>query len=337
MPAWAYRIALTQVRITTPEQLRWFATHNRTPKGAPLPYQEAVKPHNVLSHAIVKDGTGLPEGADRSHFCLVAPAGERRRFVNRYDPKRALYVDGVDVSPKTYADVIRTYGTHPERKFAEPDGRPCQPGTRGLLRDLPLVATGIKHVGKEGNELDAHKAGLVTEAERQLEYDDSFYDDLARVLRDMPTADVARQTGYDRRTVRRLKRGECRPSRERLPALLERAADHCRENLKDTVGTTLEDDRSVVGIFSGLLSRVCAEQLEGNKRCPLAELSDVGDGTPAVLAPIDDGVNNRPDKCRSLLRRTRQRCDQQHVPSRRVRDKAADNTTQLTEHAGAPA
>jgi hypothetical protein len=33
----------------------------------------------------------------------------------------------------------------------------CQPWTRGLLGDLPVVATRIKHVGKEGNELDDTK------------------------------------------------------------------------------------------------------------------------------------------------------------------------------------
>jgi hypothetical protein len=65
--------------------------------------------------------------------------------------------------------LIESNDRYPERKFAGPASQPCQPQTRGVLRDLPVIVTGIKHVGKEGNELEEHRAGLVSEAERQLE------------------------------------------------------------------------------------------------------------------------------------------------------------------------
>jgi hypothetical protein len=71
-------------------------------------------------------------------------------------------------------------------------------------------------VGKEGNELEAHQAGLLTEAERQLEYHDSAFDDLVAKLQQIPTKAIAEVTGYKPRTVRRLKRGGFRPSAERL-------------------------------------------------------------------------------------------------------------------------
>jgi hypothetical protein len=90
----------------------------------------------------------------------------------------------------------------------------------GLLGDLPLVVSGIRHVGKEGNELEAHQAGLLTEAERQLEYHDSAFEDLIVDLRQIPTKTIADATGYNPRTVRRLKRGEFRPSWDRLQVLL---------------------------------------------------------------------------------------------------------------------
>ncbi len=80
--------------------------------------------------------------------------------------------------------------------------------------------TGIRHVGKEGNKLEAHQAGLVTEVERQLEYHDSSFTDLIAVLQGIPTRVIAEATGYNPRTVRRLKRGEFRPSVERLAAAL---------------------------------------------------------------------------------------------------------------------
>ena len=89
-----------------------------------------------------------------------------------------------------------------------------------MLRDLPVVVTRIKHVGKEGNELEEHRAGLVSEAERQLEYNDSWFEDLVAALRSISTQAIAQATGYDRRTVRRLKRGEFRPSAKPLQTLL---------------------------------------------------------------------------------------------------------------------
>jgi hypothetical protein len=178
-----------------------------------------IKPFNFLSHAMPKALTALPNGVTPDRFCLVAPAGERQRFVNRHEPKGRVYTAGVDFTPKTYADLIEAYDRHPERKFAGPDGQPCRPGTRGLLQDLPLVVSGIRHVGKEGNALEAHKAGIITERERQLEYHDSTFEDLIATLQQIPTKVIADATGYNPRTVRRLKRGAFRPSPDMLVKL----------------------------------------------------------------------------------------------------------------------
>ncbi len=221
LPTWAHQPALTQVRISTPEQLRWFDTYNRTAKGSEKPYADRVKPFNFLGHPMLKVLTALPDGVSPDAFCLVAPAGEQHLFVNRYDPKGSIYAAGVDFTPKTYADLIEAYDCHPQRKFAGADGQPCRPETRGLLHDLPLVVGSIRHVGKEGNELGAHQAGLVTEAERQLEYHDSAFEDLIAALGTVPTKMIAEATGYNPRTVRRLKRGEFRPSKRRFCALVE--------------------------------------------------------------------------------------------------------------------
>ncbi len=269
LPEWAHQTALTQVRISTPEQLRWFEVYNQTASGTPKPYEEAVKPFNFLGHAMPKPLTSLPVGTDPAHFCLVAPAGERRRFVNRHEPDGSVHVAGIDFTPKTYADLIEAYDLHPERKFAGPDGRPCTAGTRGLLHDLPVLVAGIKHVGKEGNELEAHRAGLVTEGERQLEYHDSFYDDLARVLRDMGTADLAQQTGYDRSMVRRLKRGECRPSSERLLGVIAVAARHTRSRLSADGHQGPMKDSEAVAFYGGMLARL----EEGSTRSPVRQSS----------------------------------------------------------------
>jgi YHS domain-containing protein len=54
LPVWSYQPALTQFRISTPEQLRWFEAYNRTERGEEKPYAEAVKPFNFLGHAMPK-------------------------------------------------------------------------------------------------------------------------------------------------------------------------------------------------------------------------------------------------------------------------------------------
>jgi hypothetical protein len=89
-----------------------------------------------------------------------------------------------------------------------------------LGHDLLLELSNIQHVGKEGNELEAHVAGLVTQAERQLEYHDSALEDLITALQRIPTRVIAEATGYNPRTVRRLKRGEFRTSVVRLETLV---------------------------------------------------------------------------------------------------------------------
>jgi hypothetical protein len=71
----------------------------------------------------------------------------------------------------------------------------------------------VTHVGKEGHELEAHQADLITEAERQLEYHDSSFEDLVSALQRIPTKVIVEATGYNPRTVRRIKRGEMKPRR----------------------------------------------------------------------------------------------------------------------------
>ncbi len=77
-----------------------------------------------------------------------------------------------------------------------------------------LSPVGLIYVGKESNKLDEH------EAERTLEYHDSEFDDLVRRLRCIPTKMIVVATGYNERTVRRLKRGEFRPSPNKISSLV---------------------------------------------------------------------------------------------------------------------
>jgi hypothetical protein len=53
------------------------------------------------------------------------------------------------VFPSQFAHLLAQYQTHPEAKSLAPDGTPCRPDTRGLLRRAHVIAGGIRYVGKE--------------------------------------------------------------------------------------------------------------------------------------------------------------------------------------------
>jgi hypothetical protein len=50
---------------------------------------------------------------------------------------------------KTYREILHQYLYHPECKFAGPDGRPCDPWTRGVLQRRHIIAADFKYCGKE--------------------------------------------------------------------------------------------------------------------------------------------------------------------------------------------
>jgi hypothetical protein len=65
------------------------------------PYEERVKPFNFLGHLIALSFTTLSDECGSRDFCLVAPAGERRRFVDRHAPALGSFEVGVDFVPRT--------------------------------------------------------------------------------------------------------------------------------------------------------------------------------------------------------------------------------------------
>lgn len=72
---------------------------------------------------------------------------------------------------------------------------------------------------------------MITEAERQLEYHGSTFEDLIGALREIPTKVIAEATSYNPRTVRRPKRREFRPSaaqRIKVTASITAAMDRHR-------------------------------------------------------------------------------------------------------------
>ncbi len=75
LPAWVHQPALTRVRISTPDQLRWFEPYNRTASGEEKPYPERVKPFNFLGHPMPKPLTALPDGVSQTPSAWWARPG----------------------------------------------------------------------------------------------------------------------------------------------------------------------------------------------------------------------------------------------------------------------
>jgi hypothetical protein len=164
---WARRPAIGSISITKPATLAAFAQLN-----AGLPYAETIKPFNFL---ITAHTSAADRPSRRAAFQLIAPWTD--------EPERWLESDWVDknssegrtyqavigdvedpttqIRIKTVADVLADYRVHPEPKSLAPDGTRSGWHTKGLLGRRPVKATRIVLIGKESNELDETKAGLV--------------------------------------------------------------------------------------------------------------------------------------------------------------------------------
>ena len=53
------------------------------------------------------------------------------------------------VFPSQFAHLLIQYQQHPEAKSLAPDGNPCIPDTRGLLKRVHVLAGEVRYIGKE--------------------------------------------------------------------------------------------------------------------------------------------------------------------------------------------
>jgi hypothetical protein len=117
---------------------------------------------------------------------------------------------------KTYREIIHQYLYHPESKFAGPDGRPCDPWTRGVLQRRHIVPADFKYCGKEtkrkleqgpvDHEIDykckVYSNGRVT-ADRET----------LRALANFSEREIYKSTGLSRRIIRQIRHhGQVKPS-----------------------------------------------------------------------------------------------------------------------------
>ena len=84
----------------------------------------------------------------------------------------------------------------------EPNGAPCRQRIVGLLGRRPVVATDSVVIGKEANELEQVKTGLIDEIEDvQTDYWRDRSEELREQLRGMSVKGAMDLTGLSRRQV----------------------------------------------------------------------------------------------------------------------------------------
>jgi hypothetical protein len=167
--AWFGRPALGQITTSTWNLLRPFVRQDRERERT-----ERVRPFNFMLVGHADPLVPLPDELDGRHATPVAPYSTKpSEFLslawrNRVDgtPIEVTTRQGGEpgkVRLRTYRDVIRHHRLHPEAKSGDPEGGPCNRGTVGLMPRRPVLATMIRHIGKESNQLE--------EAEHEVELD----------------------------------------------------------------------------------------------------------------------------------------------------------------------
>jgi hypothetical protein len=232
------RPALSRITVSSQSLLSPFATYNRGRVA-----DQRVRPFNFILSANVAP-FGHPAGSDPMRFHLIAPYQRdpnkwlRMRWIDRYaePPMRYSITTGLTsgdlVRVKSIADVLAAYRIHPEPKSLGPDGEVCGPATIGLLSRRPIRAGSFVYIGKEANEIDAVEEGLAHDLGLVVnEYgpvDDAWTNLTMPTLQQIPTGELARLAGVDRKTIQRIKRKRGQPRRqlaERLRDIAARRAD----------------------------------------------------------------------------------------------------------------
>jgi len=256
---WADQLACTRLAISTPWMMEWFDRFNaKGTRGGKKLYSKAVKPFNFFEHPSLhaKLGPSAQETGDKP-ICLVAafPVKDPRAtlWVNIHDPAgpcfRVVTSLGETIGPRTcvgmiYRDLIANHTLQPEVKFIGPDGEPCTSMTRGLLSRRHIHVTDVVHIGKEANDLELVKAGMIEDEEAVLttyELQGDLWETVQPILAQMPAARIQEETGYSRREVYYIREGKKRPSNKRLPQVAAMAAGWAREVLENH---SQQDDRA---------------------------------------------------------------------------------------------
>ena len=230
-PGWWSQTARRVFRLSRPQMTQWF-------RGDPV----SARPFEMLEHVLPANPfVSVPKPGRRSP-CLVRPvraiSGLRGGWIDIHDPEGPTYREGpahrgnadrAIFAPETYGDLMERHTYRPESKSQDWLGQPCGKFTVGLLERRRVVATGIRYIGKEANELDLIEAGLIPEDREFLtEYPRDIREYLPEILRLIPAKTLAKKLNICLRHAKYLRSGGRKPSPELLPKVIQLAAETAR-------------------------------------------------------------------------------------------------------------
>jgi hypothetical protein len=131
---------------------------------------------------------------------------------------------------KTYANVFKDYRYHPEAKSLAPSGRLCERSDIGLLKRRPVIASWVALIGKESNELELVRAGLIHGADQVYsEYEQTgrnyWIEVILPILRRMPLNTLKERSGMSASALKAIRSiGKPATAHMRNRMLLERIA-----------------------------------------------------------------------------------------------------------------
>jgi hypothetical protein len=234
--------AVTRLGVTRSAFLDTFGALNHG-----KPYPEQIKPTNFALSTHVAP-FGHPPGVDPHRFHLFAPF-ERDPLKWQTQPWYDLhsqqpYVIGVGpgldpdvVRVQSYRDIIEAYATHPEAKSIGPDGQTCHRRTVGVLRRQSVDIAEVTYVGKESNQLEETRDGVIHEVTDVLTPHQPFratrwWRLLVPALRETSMDRLVKVSGCTPRYVRMLLAGTRRPSTQVGHKLWQEGKRWARRTLK---------------------------------------------------------------------------------------------------------
>jgi hypothetical protein len=204
--------AVCRYGATAPDLLRWFDGHN-----ADRSYRDQVKPFGFLlslrarkdwqsSEAVLlQPRRGRPPKVELPKPVALFDRDMTKVAYTAFDRSSGTPVSADALQP--YAEAIAQYHLHPESKFLSGDF-----ADQGTTLRRHIRASGIRHIGKEANELERQQMlgadgeqdpdyGLVADAIEQLR------SDLANVAETLGYADAAQALGISLQRLKVIKSG----------------------------------------------------------------------------------------------------------------------------------
>ncbi len=193
-PSWIGLPAMMKIRISTPHYLGQL-------KGQATPLGFVLHPR---TREKLKLTLLTPFSKNRSEWA-------RALCVNTRDGKTYRLDELSRADVVTLGDVLCSYVQHPEIKSLGPDGKKCQPHTRGLLQRM-TIRGGLHHpIGKEISRFEQWKSDFIENIDDMcIHYDGgrvAANEALIAEISERGLRKSSRQTGLDRKTMRAVLRG----------------------------------------------------------------------------------------------------------------------------------